>query len=89
MLIQLFAWESREFLRKKTVGKKIQFAVDHSTTREYVTAYLAPIAGFDPECINHSVVTEGWASVHKDAKRSYLINWVAKRKDRDLLIVKR
>lgn len=61
-------------MRKKAVGKKIQYAIDHSTgTREYVTAYLAPVAGFDPECINHSVVSEGWAVVHnKDAKRAYL-----------------
>lgn len=70
---QAFAWESREFLRKKVVGKKIQYAIDHSATnRDYVTVYLAPVGGQEPECVNHTVVSEGWANVHnKDAKRAY------------------
>lgn len=70
---ELFAWESREFLRKKVVGKKIQFSVDHTTpNRDYVTVYLAPAQpGGEPECLNHTVVSEGWASIqNKDSKRT-------------------
>lgn len=57
------------------VGKKVQYSVDHATpNREYVTVYLAPSQpGGEPECLNHTVVSEGWASVqNKDAKRAYL-----------------
>ena len=82
-------------MRKKAVGKQIQYNIDHSAgNREYVTVYLAPVAGFDPECLNISVVAEGWASVHnKDAKRAYPPNLERnqqhdEKKDHDLVIVK-
>lgn len=40
---QPFAWEAREFLRQKVVGKEILFAVDYkvqATGREYGIIYL-------------------------------------------------
>ncbi|KAH7939388.1 hypothetical protein HPB52_011697 [Rhipicephalus sanguineus] len=36
-----FAWEAREFLRKKLVGQEVVFSVEYSVNdRDYVTLYL-------------------------------------------------
>lgn len=55
-----FAWESREFLRKKCVGKEVIFKVDYKVdgiTREFGSVFL----GETNLALN--VVTEGWARV--------------------------
>ncbi len=41
--LQPFAWESREFLRKKLIGKEVSFTVEYKapgTGREYGCIYL-------------------------------------------------
>ncbi len=44
-LLQPFAWESREFLRKKLVGKDISFVVEYKVPsgREFGTIFLGAI----------------------------------------------
>eukprot|EP01111_Echinosteliopsis_oligospora_P009258 TRINITY_DN2685_c0_g2_i5.p1 TRINITY_DN2685_c0_g2~~TRINITY_DN2685_c0_g2_i5.p1 ORF type:complete len:1028 (-),score=381.77 TRINITY_DN2685_c0_g2_i5:46-3129(-) len=63
-----FAWESREFLRNKCIGKKVlytqQTTASKSTTRIYATVWL----GTDTtECLNHTVISEGWGEVLRSA----------------------
>jgi len=65
-----WAWESREFLRKKLIGKEVTFVVDYkvpTSGREYGTVYL----GKDPETgenVTEEIVREGLASVRKEGK---------------------
>lgn len=65
-----FAWESREFLRKKLIGKEVTFLVEYrvpSSGREYGAVYL----GKDPETgenVTEDIVREGFASVRKEGK---------------------
>lgn len=43
LLLQPFAWEAREFLRKKLVGKEVSYTVEYKapgTGREYGAVYL-------------------------------------------------
>lgn len=59
-----YAWESREFLRKKLVGKEVTFVVEYKVTsgREFGTMYL----GKDPENgenITEVMISEGLLSV--------------------------
>ncbi|RDD43774.1 hypothetical protein TrispH2_003888 [Trichoplax sp. H2] len=59
---QPYAWESREFLRKKLVGRKVSFYVDYkvpSTGREYAVVLLGH------ENIADLIVAEGLATVRK------------------------
>ena len=42
-ILQPFAWEAREFLRKKLIGKEVLFSVEYKvpgTGREYGCIYL-------------------------------------------------
>jgi len=64
-----YAWESREFLRKKLVGKDILFVVEYKVNsgREYGTLYV----GKDIESgenITETMVSEGLVTVRKEGK---------------------
>lgn len=65
-----YAWEAREFMRKKLIGKEVCFSVEHkvatSTTREYYIMYL----GKDQtgENIADSIVSEGLVEVKRPNK---------------------
>jgi staphylococcal nuclease domain-containing protein 1 len=65
-----WAWDAREFLRKKLVGKDIQFNVEYKVPgsgREYGTIFL----GKDTETgenITESIISEGLASVRRESK---------------------
>lgn len=65
-----FAWEAREFMRKKLVGKEVWFAVDYKvplTGREYGMV----LVGKDPstaENVTEAIVAAGLASVRKEGK---------------------
>jgi endonuclease YncB( thermonuclease family) len=53
---QPFAWDSREYLRKKLIGKQVTFTVENkATNREYGHVYL------NEEDVAKTVVSEGWA----------------------------
>jgi hypothetical protein len=41
-MLQPFAWESREFLRKKLIGKEVSFTVEYKVPsgREFGTVFL-------------------------------------------------
>jgi len=57
---EVFAWESREFLRKKLIGQAVSYIVTHvaeskNGTREYGNIFL------NDENIIHSVIANGWA----------------------------
>lgn len=60
-----WAWESREYLRKKLVGKSITFTVDYAVPsgREYGTI-LTP----QGENVTHSIVRDGFAKVRDGAR---------------------
>uniref|UniRef100_A0A1B6ECM6 Staphylococcal nuclease domain-containing protein 1 n=1 Tax=Clastoptera arizonana TaxID=38151 RepID=A0A1B6ECM6_9HEMI len=59
-----FAWEAREFLRKKLIGQEVLFTLEkaQNTTREYGVVYLGKDIA-TAENINESLVAEGLASV--------------------------
>lgn len=65
-----FAWEAREFLRKKLIGKEVIFTAGkppNSATREYGTVW----AGKDPtkdENVIESLVAEGLAKVREGVR---------------------
>lgn len=58
-----FAWDSREFLRKKLIGKNVTYVVEAKTpNKEYGTVFL------ENENIAMSIVENGWATVRKPSK---------------------
>ena len=64
-----WAWESREFLRKKIIGEEVYFSCERppSSTRDYGAVYL----GSDPNtAVNCTelLVSEGLLSVRRDAR---------------------
>lgn len=67
-----WAWDAREFVRKKLIGKEVVFNVDYkvpASGREYGTVYL----GMDAETgenITEEIVREGFASVRKENNRA-------------------
>lgn len=55
-----FAWESREFLRKKCIGKEVTFKVDYTVSainREFASVFVGDTN------LALAVVAEGWAKV--------------------------
>jgi len=66
-----FAWEAREFLRKKLIGKEVVFTVEYkvpSTGREYGFLYLGKDVA-SGENIIESLVSEGLVSVRQEGVR--------------------
>lgn len=66
-----YAWEAREFLRKKLVGKKVYFTVEtttQNTTREYGTIYVGTESAL--ENITETLVSEGLVDVRRTAVKS-------------------
>lgn len=62
-----FAWEAREFLRKKLVGQEVVFSVEYSINdRDYVTLYLGKDAS--GENMAESLVSEGLVDVRAGGK---------------------
>ncbi|KAM9953356.1 hypothetical protein ACTFIR_008422 [Dictyostelium discoideum] len=59
-----FAWESREFLRSKCIGKKVQFFTDYTapTGKKFISVYL-----YDDleNSLNKQMIEEGWASLYR------------------------
>ena len=65
---QAWAWEGRELLRKKLVGRDVTFRVDYSiptTGREFGTVFLGS------ENITHTLIREGLVRV-RDNKGKYV-----------------
>ncbi|KAL6003572.1 Translin-1 [Asimina triloba] len=61
-----FAWESREYLRKKCIGKEVTFKVDYtvpSIGREFGSVFLGD------ENVAMLVVSEGWAKVREQGQQ--------------------
>nr|CAG4646827.1 EOG090X01F7 [Megafenestra aurita] len=66
-----FAWETREFLRKKLVGKEVVFTVEYkvpSSGREYGFLYLGKDAATGENVIE-SLVSEGLVTVRQEGIR--------------------
>lgn len=62
-----FAWESREFLRKKLIGKEVLFSIEYKvpgTGREYGCIFLPKGEG-ELENITESIVAEGLVEVRR------------------------
>jgi len=63
-----FAWEAREFLRKKLIGKEIQFAVEYKVPgsgREYGSIFVkSPVTG-EVENVTELLVSEGFVEVRR------------------------
>jgi staphylococcal nuclease domain-containing protein 1 len=58
-----FAWDSREFLRKKLIGKPVTYVIEaKATNKEYGAVFL------DSENVAYSVVKNGWATVRRPAR---------------------
>eukprot|EP00741_Cyanophora_paradoxa_P021539 tig00021357_g20794.t1 len=67
-----YAWASREFLRRKVIGKPIYFRIDYSRNgRDFATVWLLPegnaqtITPESGENINQAVVENGWCKVQR------------------------
>jgi len=66
-----FAWESREFLRQKVIGKEVIFRIDPKSkqlNRDYGTIFL----GKDMETginITELMIAEGWLTVRTESAR--------------------
>ncbi|CAD5216145.1 unnamed protein product [Bursaphelenchus xylophilus] len=60
-----YAWEAREFLRKKIVGKTVVFIRDFIATsgREHGRIYLGGSSPEDAENVSESAVSAGWVEV--------------------------
>lgn len=58
-----WAYHSREFLRKKLIGRQVKFSINHvleNGSRSYAYVHL------NDENINHAVVRNGWANSKSD-----------------------
>jgi len=65
---EMFAWGSREYLRKKVVGKQVTYTIDYKNPggREFGVVTLTTPAG--EENLVDSIVTNGWAKVKRPTK---------------------
>lgn len=65
-----FAWEAREFLRKKLVGEEVQFTSEKppNAMREYGVVYLGKDAA-SGENLTESLINEGLVSVRREGVR--------------------
>ncbi|GFO47277.1 staphylococcal nuclease domain-containing protein 1-like [Plakobranchus ocellatus] len=66
-----WAWEAREFLRKKIIGKEVAFTVEYKvpgTGREYGVIYLGKDAS--GENLTESLISEGLVDVRKTGLKS-------------------
>ena len=63
---QPFAWASREFLRQKVIGKKVEFAVEYRV--DAIKRNFGNVT-FNGENLGLAVATAGWAKV-KSAEMS-------------------
>jgi staphylococcal nuclease domain-containing protein 1 len=62
-----FAWDSREFLRKKCIGKDVTFKVDYTVpaiNREFGMVMLGS------ENVAFDVVSQGWAKVRQQGSQN-------------------
>lgn len=66
-----WAWEAREFLRKKLVGEEVWFTSEKpgNSTREYGTVYLGKDAATG-ENITESLVSEGLVTVRREGMKT-------------------
>ncbi|CAG0887351.1 unnamed protein product, partial [Darwinula stevensoni] len=66
-----FAWEAREFLRKKLIGKQVNFVVEHKAPsgKEYGYVYLGKDIA-EGENVAESLVSEGLVSVRRENIKS-------------------
>ncbi|XP_062586352.1 staphylococcal nuclease domain-containing protein 1-like [Saccostrea cucullata] len=65
-----FAWEAREYLRKKLIGKEVAFVIEYTvpgTGREYGCVYLGKDTS--GENITEALVTEGLVEVRRGGLR--------------------
>ncbi|OXA52850.1 staphylococcal nuclease domain-containing protein 1 [Folsomia candida] len=65
-----WAWEAREFMRKKLVGKEVWFAIDYkvpASGREYGVVLLGRDA-HTAENITEAIISAGLATVRKEGK---------------------
>jgi len=62
---EAFAWDSREFLRKKCIGKQVQYTIEfkNPSGREYGNVRL--LSGEEPVNLSTEVVAHGWAKVKR------------------------
>mmetsp|Transcript_31827 Transcript_31827/g.38496 ORF Transcript_31827/g.38496 Transcript_31827/m.38496 type:complete len:905 (-) Transcript_31827:461-3175(-) len=63
---EAYAWDSREFLRKKVIGREVVFRVEYTVAqigRDFGAVYLSN--GPQKENVAHSVVSAGWARVRQ------------------------
>ncbi|EJW87343.1 hypothetical protein WUBG_01746 [Wuchereria bancrofti] len=60
-----FAWESREFLRKKLIGQNVVFRCDYTATsgRDHGRIYLGGTNLENSENVTEACVSEGWVEV--------------------------
>ncbi|XP_047478957.1 staphylococcal nuclease domain-containing protein 1-like isoform X1 [Penaeus chinensis] len=65
-----YAWESREFLRKKVIGKEVLFTVETKTPtgREYGAIYIGKDIG-SAENVTETMVSEGLVMVRRESIR--------------------
>uniref|UniRef100_A0A061S7B9 Staphylococcal nuclease domain-containing protein 1 n=1 Tax=Tetraselmis sp. GSL018 TaxID=582737 RepID=A0A061S7B9_9CHLO len=69
-----FAWQSREFLRKKTIGQPCVFRIDYKVegiAREFGSVFIGQ--SNPPENVAFSVVAAGWAKVRGGHQQSPFI----------------
>jgi len=67
-LFQAFAWEAREYLRLRLIGKEVLFSVEYQvpgTGREYGCIYLPKPGSDELENITESIVAEGLVEVRR------------------------
>lgn len=66
-----YAWESREFLRQKVIGKEVVFTIDPKSktlNRDYGCIYLGKDVATG-ENMTELMVAEGWLSVRRESIR--------------------
>jgi len=67
---EAFACQSREYLRKKVIGKQITYTIEYknpANSKEYGIVYLNNANGEQQDNIATSIVANGWAAVKRPA----------------------
>ncbi|GAM23551.1 hypothetical protein SAMD00019534_067260 [Acytostelium subglobosum LB1] len=63
-----FAWDSRDFLRKLCIGKRVNFVIDYTNPASRKSNITAYVSDDSENSINKQMVENGWATVYKSKK---------------------
>ena len=69
-LVQSYAWEAREFLRKLLVGKEVTFVVEHTTNTKREYGIVRVNVNGEDVSVTDMLLTEGLVEVRQTGREN-------------------